>query len=96
MTSFIRVRRILIRLLSWMLNKKASGIPALYLKQHKKCRRCYRRFPAQPLLTRRELTQLSQTGFQAQPGGGFVNGMVASHLLCHSGTINRHSLNGAL
>ncbi|HBY7534403.1 TPA: hypothetical protein MI672_13465 [Klebsiella pneumoniae] len=28
--------------------------------------------------------------------GGFVNGMVASHLLCHSGTINRHSLNGAL
>ncbi|ROH19769.1 hypothetical protein BL144_00015570 [Klebsiella pneumoniae] len=27
---------------------------------------------------------------------GFVNGMVASHLLCHSGTINRHSLNGAL
>jgi hypothetical protein len=35
MTSFIRVRRILIRLLSWMLNKKASGIPALYLKQHK-------------------------------------------------------------
>ncbi|MCE0321951.1 hypothetical protein LVW14_26860, partial [Klebsiella pneumoniae] len=26
---------------------------------------------------------------------GFVNGMVASHLLCHSGTINRHSLNGA-
>ena len=29
-------------------------------------------------------------------GGGFVNGMVASHLLCHSGTINRHSLNGAL
>ncbi|MDV0653488.1 hypothetical protein RZP13_29505, partial [Klebsiella quasipneumoniae subsp. similipneumoniae] len=27
-------------------------------------------------------------------GGGFVNGMVASHLLCHSGTINRHSLNG--
>ncbi len=69
MTSFIRVRRILIRLLSWMLNKKASGIPALYLKQHKKCRRCYRRFPAQPLLTRRELTQLSQTGFQAQPGG---------------------------
>jgi hypothetical protein len=22
--------------------------------------------------------------------------MVASHLLCHSGTINRHSLNGAL
>ncbi|MCP5769977.1 recombinase family protein, partial [Klebsiella pneumoniae] len=25
---------------------------------------------------------------------GFVNGMVASHLLCHSGTINRHSLNG--
>ncbi|EEJ3294142.1 hypothetical protein YC94_005021 [Salmonella enterica subsp. diarizonae] len=21
---------------------------------------------------------------------GFVNGMVASHLLCHSGTINRH------
>ncbi|OKN41389.1 hypothetical protein AM418_004156 [Klebsiella pneumoniae] len=31
------------------------------------------------------------------PGStGFVNGMVASHLLCHSGTINRHSLNGAL
>ncbi|RWS79961.1 hypothetical protein DN596_23900 [Klebsiella pneumoniae] len=29
-------------------------------------------------------------------GCGFVNGMVASHLLCHSGTINRHSLNGAL
>ncbi|POW72817.1 hypothetical protein C3413_28860 [Klebsiella pneumoniae] len=29
-------------------------------------------------------------------GWGFVNGMVASHLLCHSGTINRHSLNGAL
>ena len=29
-------------------------------------------------------------------GLGFVNGMVASHLLCHSGTINRHSLNGAL
>ena len=28
--------------------------------------------------------------------GGFVNGMVASHLLRHSGTINRHSLNGAL
>lgn len=27
---------------------------------------------------------------------GCVNGMVASHLLCHSGTINRHSLNGAL
>ncbi|VGP11838.1 D-allulose-6-phosphate 3-epimerase [Klebsiella quasipneumoniae subsp. quasipneumoniae] len=27
---------------------------------------------------------------------GFVNGMVDSHLLCHSGTINRHSLNGAL
>ena len=27
---------------------------------------------------------------------GFVNGMVASHLLCHSGTINRHSFNGAL
>ncbi|BCH46219.1 hypothetical protein KAM260_41100 [Klebsiella pneumoniae] len=26
----------------------------------------------------------------------FINGMVASHLLCHSGTINRHSLNGAL
>ncbi|SXN73527.1 Uncharacterised protein [Klebsiella pneumoniae] len=26
----------------------------------------------------------------------FLNGMVASHLLCHSGTINRHSLNGAL
>ena len=33
-------------------------------------------------------------GFDAP--GGFVNGMVASHLLCHSGTINRHSLNGAL
>ena len=31
-----------------------------------------------------------------QPHEGFVNGMVASHLLCHSGTINRHSLNGAL
>ncbi len=30
------------------------------------------------------------------PQPGFVNGMVASHLLCHSGTINRHSLNGAL
>ncbi|MFX3038029.1 hypothetical protein V6128_28855, partial [Klebsiella pneumoniae] len=30
-----------------------------------------------------------------QQGKGFVNGMVASHLLCHSGTINRHSLNGA-
>ncbi|EEA7971775.1 hypothetical protein AL806_004458 [Salmonella enterica subsp. enterica] len=35
------------------------------------------------------------TGF-IQPQQGFVNGMVASHLLCHSGTINRHSLNGAL
>ncbi|RVS77915.1 hypothetical protein EOK89_24545, partial [Citrobacter freundii] len=23
--------------------KKASGIPALYLKQHKECRRCYHR-----------------------------------------------------
>ena len=33
---------------------------------------------------------------QFQPASGFVNGMVASHLLCHSGTINRHSLNGAL
>ncbi|MEC3988298.1 hypothetical protein VSO51_28250, partial [Klebsiella pneumoniae] len=31
----------------------------------------------------------------AEPDNGFVNGMVASHLLCHSGTINRHSLNGA-
>lgn len=31
-----------------------------------------------------------------KPKVGFVNGMVASHLLCHSGTINRHSLNGAL
>ncbi|MBN0077615.1 hypothetical protein JTL69_35045, partial [Pseudomonas aeruginosa] len=31
-----------------------------------------------------------------QEMSGFVNGMVASHLLCHSGTINRHSLNGAL
>lgn len=35
------------------------------------------------------------TGF-GQALSGFVNGMVASHLLCHSGTINRHSLNGAL
>ncbi len=33
---------------------------------------------------------------QHDPNTGFVNGMVASHLLCHSGTINRHSLNGAL
>ena len=30
------------------------------------------------------------------PKTGFVNGMVAYHLLCHSGTINRNSLNGAL
>ena len=35
------------------------------------------------------------TGY-LRKAGGFVNGMVASHLLCHSGTINRHSLNGAL
>ncbi len=34
--------------------------------------------------------------FMLQHPIGFVNGMVASHLLCHSGTINRHSLNGAL
>ncbi len=33
---------------------------------------------------------------ERQYADGFVNGMVASHLLCHSGTINRHSLNGAL
>ncbi|MFZ8589390.1 hypothetical protein [Serratia marcescens] len=38
--------------------------------------------------------ELLLEGFEAH--GGFVNGMVASHLLCHSGTINRHSLNGAL
>ncbi|PLO50905.1 hypothetical protein CWN36_04455 [Klebsiella pneumoniae] len=43
--------------------------------------------------------QQSPTGVAAKEvyeGAGFVNGMVASHLLCHSGTINRHSLNGAL
>jgi hypothetical protein len=45
---------------------------------------------------------LSQIPYEALPvehvtlPKGFVNGMVASHLLCHSGTINRHSLNGAL
>ncbi|HFU6540016.1 TPA: hypothetical protein ACGPD3_000438 [Klebsiella pneumoniae] len=49
--------------------KKASGIPALYLKQHKECRRCYHRFPAQSLLTRMVLTQLPKAGFQAQTGG---------------------------
>lgn len=26
---------------------------------------------------------------------GFVNGMVAPYILCHSGTINRHYLSGA-
>ncbi|WP_222863332.1 hypothetical protein, partial [Enterobacter hormaechei] len=49
--------------------KKASGIPALYLKQHKECRRCYHRFLAKPLLTRKVLTQKSQAGFQTQPRG---------------------------
>ncbi|AWC96569.1 hypothetical protein AM387_22755 [Klebsiella pneumoniae] len=39
----------------------------------------------------------SQSGCASSSvSNGFVNGMVASHLLCHSGTINRHSLNGAL
>ncbi|SXE36280.1 Uncharacterised protein [Klebsiella variicola] len=38
----------------------------------------------------------SDVEFSANILFGFVNGMVASHLLCHSGTINRHSLNGAL
>ena len=40
--------------------------------------------------------QRFQEKTRTQNLNGFVNGMVASHLLCHSGTINRHSLNGAL
>jgi hypothetical protein len=30
-----------------------------------------------------------------QYSSNFVNGMVAPYILCHSGTINRHYLNGA-
>ncbi|MFT2147744.1 hypothetical protein ACMV6A_27420 [Klebsiella pneumoniae] len=45
-------------------------------------------------LNSRDLVDAYEATFHDLPG--FVNGMVASHLLCHSGTINRHSLNGAL
>ncbi|SLR93989.1 Uncharacterised protein [Klebsiella pneumoniae] len=51
---------------------------------------CNKRWSASPASQDLQLTQLRH------PWVGFVNGMVASHLLCHSGTINRHSLNGAL
>ena len=47
-------------------------------------------------LTPAQLAMLLEGIDWRQPKRGFVNGMVASHLLCHSGTINRHSLNGAL
>ncbi len=40
--------------------------------------------------------EIEELQLQIEHLKGFVNGMVASHLLCHSGTINRHSLNGAL
>lgn len=43
-----------------------------------------------------DASYIEQLGLSFVALRGFVNGMVASHLLCHSGTINRHSLNGAL
>ncbi|MCE9869770.1 helix-turn-helix domain-containing protein, partial [Raoultella ornithinolytica] len=43
-----------------------------------------------------DISQQQLSRYERGTNKGFVNGMVASHLLCHSGTINRHSLNGAL
>lgn len=48
------------------------------------------------LLSAFEVVVWMTDGWPLYESRGFVNGMVASHLLCHSGTINRHSLNGAL
>lgn len=48
------------------------------------------------MLSTEDIKACRSAGSFWKAGEGFVNGMVASHLLCHSGTINRHSLNGAL
>jgi MFS family permease len=68
--------------------------PALFITLF---RAAYSRLVSSSAVTIQFPDNNQRAGFSSlQTSMGFVNGMVASHLLCHSGTINRHSLNGAL